>query len=130
MSKSDVPSATAGLASVGVFQPDAIRAAWGDSLEQLEELNRAWLGAVTKTMESTWILATQLPKCADPGQAVSVCKTWFAERSEAAVADGKNLAQMWLKLCRVDHEIFAPIGAASRAFALSPFHSPRSEAAE
>jgi hypothetical protein len=108
----ETPMFFGGLSMFEAPQPEAVRVACGKAMEQLRDLHQAWLTAASKAVESTWGLAVQLPKCADPSEAFGACKSWFDDRRDAAVVDAKTLSDLWLKVCHIDPAMTVPFRAA------------------
>jgi hypothetical protein len=99
------PESSDGNSPFAAIQPEAVRAVCGRTLEQLRTLSDAWISTVHKSVESGWDLAAQLAKCADPSEAVLLCKQWMTDRQDALMSDGTALSELWLKTCQVDPTI-------------------------
>ena len=80
------------------LQPEAIAESCSRVVQQMESINRAWLGSVQRAHESGWDLAGRLARCSDPMEANGLCTEWLNERRDAMLADSKSLFEQWLKL--------------------------------
>jgi hypothetical protein len=90
------------MASMPAMKPEAIVESYGKLLDQMRVLNQSWMNTVQQTLDSNWELASQLTKCGDPAEAITVCKEWANERRDALLAEGKTLSSLCLKLYQND----------------------------
>jgi len=86
------------MGPIPALKPEAILESYGKLFEQIRGLNQSWMSSVQQMVDSNWDLASQLTRCGDPAEAISVCKEWANERREALIADGKTLSSLCLKL--------------------------------
>ena len=86
------------MPAIPALKPEAIMESYGKMFEQIRDLNQSWMSSVQQMVDSNWDLASQLTRCGDPAEAISVCKEWANERRDALIADGKTFSSLCLKL--------------------------------
>jgi hypothetical protein len=84
------------------IKPEAVVESYGRLIEQMKEINLSWMSSVHQMVDSSWDLASQLTKCADPAQAGNLYKEWLAERRDALLADGRQLSSLCFKAYQND----------------------------
>ena len=89
------------------LQPEAIRAACGQSVQQLRDMSEAWLASLRRAMDAGWDLAANLPACTEPAEAMRLYSEWLRMRCDAMAVEGKAFSEQWLKLCRVDPSLMS-----------------------
>ncbi len=95
---STLRSGLVAMPSMPSVKPEAIMESYGKMIEQMRGLNQSWMNSMQQMVDSSWDLASQLTKCGDPAEAISVYKDWANERRDALLADGKTLSSLCFKL--------------------------------
>lgn len=89
-------------AMTGLVPPEAIRDYCDQTVKKAAELSRTLINSVSQAVNGSFDLSGKLIRCNDPAEVMSVYKDWLTERRDAMLADGKDLASQWLKLCEID----------------------------
>lgn len=127
---SPTTSSNGSLANLSKAQMDAMVEAQARMLEQIEELNRAWLTSVRQATDASMEFAGRLTRCTDPAEAARVCNEWLVSRTNAFMGDSQRLGEIWLSLCGATLESAKPESSGPIAATSEPEKvTPRASAA-
>lgn len=96
-----------------MLQPQAIAECCSKVSAQMEDLSRTMMGSMQRTVDSAWDLSAQVAR--NPGDATRLCREWMDERRDAFFVEGKQISDMWFRLCDM-----RPVPGAGSASAVSP----------
>lgn len=99
MKKSEQEANMFGVPMPGMemLHPQAVAECCSKMSAQAEDLSRALIGSIQRTVDSAWDLSAQLAR--NPGDATRLYREWIDERRDAFFAEGKQLSNIWFKLC-------------------------------
>lgn len=85
-----------------LMQPQQMMAAAEKAASQMQELSRAWMGVMQRTVESNLELCTALGRSSGPSESMKAVRHWMDERRDAMMTDGRDMAAMMFKLYSLD----------------------------
>jgi hypothetical protein len=103
MKKSGQETAMFGIPmpAMELLQPQAILDSCGKVSAQIEDLSRTMMGSMQRNVDAAWELTAQLARSGSATDATRLYREWLDERRDAFIADGKQISNMWFKLCEV-----------------------------
>ena len=110
--------------------PEAVRDHCDRTVKRAAEFSRSLMASMSQSMEGQFELASRLIHCNDPTEALAAWKDWMEARREAMLADSKNLAAQWAKLCEIDMEMMATAARKATEQATNISTMPRAAAGE
>ncbi len=119
-------AAMAGMAGLDAMQPQQMIAAAEKAAVQVQDLSRAWMSVMQRTVDSNLDLCMALGRSAGPTEMMKAYRQWMEERRDAMMTDGRDMAAMMLKLYSLD---MMPINAARETASESANVSPMRSAA-
>lgn len=102
----------AAMAGFEALQPQQFIAAAEKAATQVQDLNRAWMSVMQRTVDSNLDLVMALGRSTGPSEAMKAYRQWMDERRDALMTDGRDMAAMMLKFYSLD---MMPIGAVREA---------------
>lgn len=114
---------TAGLEAL---QPQQFIAAAEKTATQMQDLSRAWMSVMQRTVDSNLDLCMALGRSTGPSEVMKAYRQWMDERRDSMMTDGRDMAAMMLKLYSLD---MMPINAMREATAEAANVSPMRTAA-
>jgi len=94
------------------LQPQQFMAAAEKAAVQMQDLSRAWMSAMQRTVDSNLDLCMALGRSTGPSEAMKAYRQWMDERRDAMMTEGRDMAAMMFKLYSLD---MMPINAAREA---------------
>jgi hypothetical protein len=99
----------AALAGLDVLQPQQMMAAAEKAATQMQDVSRAWMSVLQRTVDSNLDLCMALGRSSGPSEAMKAYRQWMEERRDAMMTDGRDMAAMMFKLYSLD---MMPVSAA------------------
>jgi len=90
------------LTGLDVMQPQQIMAAAEKAATQMQDVSRAWMSVLQRTVDSNLDLCMALGRSSGPSEAMKACRQWMEERRDAMMTDGRDMAAMMFKLYSLD----------------------------
>jgi len=86
------------LLSAGRARADAMMKANTELLKQVEGLQRSLLDSIQQAAGATTDFTQRASRCGNPGEVAALYNEWLTQRMEAAFAESRRFAEMWLKM--------------------------------
>ena len=98
----------AAMAGLDALQPQQFIAAAEKTAVQVQDLSRAWMSVMQRTVDSNLDLCMALGRSTGPSEMMKAYRQWMDERRDAMMTDGRDMAAMMFKLYSLD---MTPVGA-------------------
>ena len=80
-------------------QADTIFRLQGETLQQIDKIQRSWFECLRSGVDSAGSFATRLSQCSNPNEAAELYRDWLDRRLESIAEDGKRFAEQWRAMC-------------------------------
>jgi hypothetical protein len=95
-------SRMAAMTGFDAMQPQQFIAAAEKAAIQVQDLSRAWMSVMQRTVDSNLDLCMALGRSSGPSEAMKAYRQWMDERRDAMMTDGRDMAAMVFKLYSLD----------------------------
>jgi hypothetical protein len=95
-------SRMAAMTGLEAFQPQQMMACAEKAASQMQDLSRAWMGVLQRTVDSNLDLCMALGRSSGPSEAMKAYRQWMEERRDAMMTDGRDMAAMMFKLYSIE----------------------------
>lgn len=109
----------AAVTGMEIFQPQQVMACAEKAATQMQDISRAWMSVLQRTVDSNLELCMALGRSSGPSDAMKAYRQWMEERRDAMMTDGRDMAAMMLKLCSPD----IPAGTRETADNVAPMRA-------
>jgi hypothetical protein len=92
-------------------QTDAMFKVQGETLEQIDKIQRSWFECLRSGVDSAGSFTTRLSQCSNPNEAAELYREWLDRRLESITEDGKRFAEQWRAMCSASLGPFRASGA-------------------
>ena len=92
----------AAMTGLESFQPQQVMACAEKAATQMQDISRAWMSVLQRTVDSNLELCMALGRSSGPSDAMKAYRQWMEERRDAMMTDGRDMAAMMLKLYSLD----------------------------
>jgi hypothetical protein len=113
----------AAMAGFDAMQPQQFIAAAEKAAIQVQDLSRAWMSVMQRTVDSNLDLCMALGRSSGPSEAMKAYRQWMDERRDAMMTDGRDMAAMMLKLYSLDMTSIMARDTATESANVAPMRS-------